>query len=163
MGRRGSELEPARWGSMVLLLMGLVSFCMVYIFMSTVMRPSSSADSKMSSLGYDDENSGGNGGNLELETSGGGGCCRGVPNLEMWGAAVKWGTDFKFNTSEQCCKACKAMCTGKDGPCLCDTWVFCGNKEACGEKFGEVSSLATSFFFFFSFVDYVACVDVLEW
>ncbi|KAH6838262.1 peptidyl-prolyl cis-trans isomerase [Perilla frutescens var. hirtella] len=141
MGRRGSELEPARWGSMVLLLMGLVSFCMVYIFMSTVMRPSSSplssADSRMGSLGYDDGSFGGNGGNSELETSGGGGCCRGVPNLELWGAAVKWGTDFKFNSSEQCCKACKAMCTGKDGPCLCDSWVFCGNKEACGEKFGE--------------------------
>ncbi|KAH6770175.1 hypothetical protein C2S52_014978 [Perilla frutescens var. hirtella] len=89
MGRRGSELEPTRWGSMVLLLMGVVFFCMVYIFMSTVMRPSSSplssADSKMGSLG-------------------------GVPNLELWGAAVKWRTDFKFISSEQCCKACKAMC-----------------------------------------------------
>ncbi|KAG2315261.1 hypothetical protein Bca52824_018383 [Brassica carinata] len=29
------------------------------------------------------------------------------------------------------------MCSGNDGPCLCDTWVFCGNKEACGSKFGE--------------------------
>ncbi|MCD7470737.1 hypothetical protein HAX54_010838 [Datura stramonium] len=29
------------------------------------------------------------------------------------------------------------MCTGNHGPCLCDTWVFCGNKEACGDKFGE--------------------------
>ncbi|XP_057798896.1 uncharacterized protein LOC131014817 [Salvia miltiorrhiza] len=134
MVRRGSEVEPARWGSMVLLFMGLVSFCMVYVFMSTVMRPSSSGDSKMSSLGFGD----GNGGNSEVvEVSGGGGCCRGIPKLELWGAAVKWGTDFKFNSSEQCCEACKAMCTGKDGPCLCDSWVFCGNKEACGEKFGE--------------------------
>lgn len=68
-----------------------------------------------------------------------GGCCGGIENLELWGAAVKWGSEFKFNSSEGCCKACKAMCTGTDGPCLCDTWVFCGNREACGSKFGEVS------------------------
>ncbi|KAL1553201.1 hypothetical protein AAHA92_13907 [Salvia divinorum] len=131
MGRRGSEVEPVRWGSMVLLLMGSVSFFMVYIFMSTVMRPSSSGDSKMGSLGV------GDGGNSEVEVNGGGGCCKGIPNLELWGASVKWGTDLKFNSPEQCCNACKAMCTGKDGPCLCDSWVFCGNKKACGEKFGE--------------------------
>jgi len=50
---------------------------------------------------------------------------------------VKWGSEFKFNSSEQCCKACKTMCSGSDGPCLCDSWVFCGNREACGQKFGE--------------------------
>lgn len=140
MGRKGGESEPARWGPIVLLSMGLVSFCMVYIFMSTVMRPSSfSADS----LGNDDDGSSGvHGGNSKVEKSGGGDCCKGIPNMELWGAAVKWGTDFKFNSSDQCCKACKAMCTGKDGPCLCDSWVFCGNKEACGEKFGEVSSFS---------------------
>lgn len=135
---------------MILLLMGLVSFSVVYVFMSTVLRPSSSLspiNSKIGSLGYADGSSEGNGGNSELEANGGGGCCKGIQNFELWGAAVKWGTDFKFNSSEQCCKACKAMCTGKDGPCLCDTWVFCGNKEVCGEKFGEVSCL--EFFLFY--------------
>jgi len=29
------------------------------------------------------------------------------------------------------------MCSGNEGPCLCDSWVFCGNREACGPKFGE--------------------------
>lgn len=66
-----------------------------------------------------------------------GGCCSGIDNLELWGAAVKWGSEFKFNSSRECCEACKAMCHGNDGPCLCDTWVFCGNKETCGSKFGE--------------------------
>ncbi|XP_047966471.1 uncharacterized protein LOC125210889 [Salvia hispanica] len=131
MGRKGSEVEPARWGPMLLLLMGSVSFCMVYIFMSTVMRPSSSGDSKIGALAV------GDGGKSEVEVRGDGGCCKGIPDLELWGASVKWGTDFKVNSSEQCCNACKAMCTGKDGPCLCDSWVFCGNKKACGEKFGE--------------------------
>lgn len=74
-------------------------------------------------------------------------CCQGIENLELWGAAVKWGSEFKFNTSKECCEACKAMCTGNDGPCLCDTWVFCGNKDACGSRFGEVSGTFSAFFF----------------
>ncbi|KAJ0961639.1 hypothetical protein J5N97_001136 [Dioscorea zingiberensis] len=64
-------------------------------------------------------------------------CCRGVDGMELWGAAVKWGTDHKFNTSKDCCLACKKMCERSDGPCLCDSWVFCGDRESCGEKFGE--------------------------
>ncbi|XP_011094522.2 uncharacterized protein LOC105174192 [Sesamum indicum] len=139
MGRKGSELEPTRWGTLILLLMGLVSFSVVYIFMSSVLSPSSSlsASSRTRSLRYVDGSYENDGNNSEFELSGGGECCRGIQGLELWGAAVKWGTEFKFNSSEQCCKACKKMCTGKDGPCLCDSWVFCGNKEACGEKLGE--------------------------
>lgn len=131
---------------MILLLMGLVSFTVVYIFMSTVFKPSSSPSllsSSSSKIVYDVGSSESNGGNSGLES---GGCCKGVENLELWGDAVKWGTDFKLNSSEQCCKACKAMCTGNEGPCLCDSWVFCGNREACGEKFGEVCCLDSSLF-----------------
>lgn len=73
------------------------------------------------------------------EMSGGGECCGGIEHLELWGAAVKWGADFKLSTSEECCRACKAMCGGNGGPCLCDSWVFCGNRAACGSQFGEVS------------------------
>ena len=49
-----------------------------------------------------------------------GDCCKRIENLELWGNAVKCGS-FKFNSSEECCKACKAMCSGNDGPCLCDS------------------------------------------
>ncbi|PHT58389.1 hypothetical protein CQW23_00752 [Capsicum baccatum] len=70
-------------------------------------------------------------------TGGGEECCSGVESFELWGDAVKWGSDFKVNSSKECCKACKDMCTGNHGPCLCDTWVFCGDKNACGDKFGE--------------------------
>ncbi|CAA6657170.1 unnamed protein product [Spirodela intermedia] len=62
---------------------------------------------------------------------------QGVENRELWGSSVKWGIDFKFNTSRECCKACKAMCHAGDGPCLCDSWVFCGDKDKCKEKFGQ--------------------------
>ncbi|KAE9459249.1 hypothetical protein C3L33_08845, partial [Rhododendron williamsianum] len=83
---------------------------------------------------------GGHGGDDEGLEREGGECCRGMENLELWGAAVKWGSEFKFNSSEECCRACKAMCTENDGPCLCDTWVFCGNRDACGSQF-ELTAL----------------------
>ncbi|KAL2472537.1 peptidyl-prolyl cis-trans isomerase [Abeliophyllum distichum] len=129
MARKQKEYEPSRWASLILFLIGLVSCSVVYMFMSTVLRSTSVKNESLSLV-----NSSENG---ESDVKNGGGCCRGIENLEMWGDAVKWGTDFKFNSSEECCKACKAMCTGIDGPCLCDTWVFCGNKQACREKFGE--------------------------
>ncbi|KZV58575.1 hypothetical protein F511_11909 [Dorcoceras hygrometricum] len=130
MGRRPSESESTRCGILILFLMGLISCSMVYIFMSSIMSSRPSAIVKMESLGSE------SGENSRMGQKGGD-CCGGIEGVELWGSAVKWGTDFKFNTSGECCKACMAMCTGTDGPCLCDTWVFCENKEACGEKFGE--------------------------
>ncbi|XP_047337941.1 uncharacterized protein LOC124941641 [Impatiens glandulifera] len=125
MGRKPNESEPTRLASLILLLLGLGSCLAAYIFATAALRPKYSSpevegESKWVGL---------------IEK--GGECCKGVENLELWGTAVKWGTDFKFNSSEECCKACKAMCTGNDGPCLCDSWVFCGNREACGNQFGE--------------------------
>ncbi|CAI9095597.1 OLC1v1031585C1 [Oldenlandia corymbosa var. corymbosa] len=129
MGRKPNESDTNRLGSKILLFLGIVSCTMVYLFMSAVLRPSEiTITEPLTKL---DEESG------SLEGDESAGCCRGIPQLELWGPAVKWGTDFKFNSSEECCKACKAMCTGKDGPCLCDSWVFCGNREACGSHFGE--------------------------
>jgi hypothetical protein len=126
MGRRQNDSEPSRFISLSFLLVGLISCALVYTVLSVVLDPNiSSKVSNFESLALTEESSDG-------------GCCRGIEKLELWGAAVKWGSDFKFNSSKECCQACKAMCTGIDGPCLCDTWVFCGNKKACGSKFGEV-------------------------
>ncbi|OMO69656.1 hypothetical protein CCACVL1_19360 [Corchorus capsularis] len=55
------------------------------------------------------------------EEKDGSGCCRGIEHLELWGDAVKWGSEFKVNSSEECCKACKEIFNGDDGPCLCDS------------------------------------------
>ncbi|KAL3499745.1 hypothetical protein ACH5RR_038838 [Cinchona calisaya] len=129
MGRKAIDSGPNKWGSMILLFLGIVSCTVVYLFMSSVFRPT--GNSKFDSL----ENLAVESEILDGEDSGT--CCRGISNLELWGPAVKWGTDFKFNSSEECCRSCKAMCTGNDGPCLCDSWVFCGDKEACGSQFGE--------------------------
>lgn len=142
MGRKPNDSEPTRYATMILLLMGLVSCTAVYIFMSAVMRPAGS--SVVERLAAEEgEFSGGGGGEGEGE------CCSGIESFELWGTAVKWGSDFKVNSSKECCKACKAMCTGNHGPCLCDTWVFCGNKKICGDKFGEVSSKNLFFFFLY--------------
>ncbi|KAF3320073.1 hypothetical protein FCM35_KLT22321 [Carex littledalei] len=33
--------------------------------------------------------------------------------------------------------ASKAACPGPGNQCLCNTWVFCGDKDQCKDKFGE--------------------------
>lgn len=133
MGRKPNEPEATLPSHLILLFVCLVSCGLVYAVVSAVVTTrGTSSDLEHGSLVENGEAVGNLGG-------GNRGCCRGIENLELWGAAVKWGSEFKFNNSEDCCNACKAMCTGKDGPCLCDTWVFCGNRETCGSKFGEVS------------------------
>lgn len=136
MGRKPNESEPHRGAILILLLLGLISCTVVYMFMSILFRPdTASSISRYDSL-YSVADDGTH--NLKGELlAQSGDCCRGIPNLELWGAAVKWGSDFKFNSSEECCLACKSMCSGNDGPCLCDSWVFCGDRESCGSKFGE--------------------------
>ncbi|KAB5526876.1 hypothetical protein DKX38_020723 [Salix brachista] len=47
-----------------------------------------------------------------------GDCCRGIEHLELWGDAVKWGSEFNVNSSKACCLACKGMCSGGSGPLL---------------------------------------------
>ncbi|KAK9102142.1 hypothetical protein Sjap_019396 [Stephania japonica] len=124
MGRRASSDHEANRCLLLLLpVTGLLSCAFVYtIILSTTTNsdPQLVKLPKRTSSWSDDSE-----------------CCRGVENLELWGSAVKWGSEFRFNSSKECCSACKAMCTGADGPCLCDSWVFCGTREACGPKFGE--------------------------
>uniref|UniRef100_A0A7N0VL40 PPIase cyclophilin-type domain-containing protein n=1 Tax=Kalanchoe fedtschenkoi TaxID=63787 RepID=A0A7N0VL40_KALFE len=132
MGRKPSDSEHTRYAHLILLVAGVASCALVYAFLSVVLKPdNSSSISEFDHLGGDKN------GNLVGSGGQNGGCCRGIEHLELWGAAVKWGSEFKVDTAEQCCHACKGMCSGDDGPCLCDSWVFCGNKEACGPKFGE--------------------------
>ncbi|KAJ7944670.1 Peptidyl-prolyl cis-trans isomerase [Quillaja saponaria] len=136
MARKHNDPEPTRYSSLILFLVCLISCGLVYAFLLAVLGTSyTSSVSKFESLAlFEDDENGRLGGNFGGERKG---CCDGIENLELWGAAVKWGSEFKFNSSEECCKACKSMCSGSDGPCLCDSWVFCGNRKACGSKFGE--------------------------
>jgi hypothetical protein len=67
-------------------------------------------------------------------------CCRGVEGLELWGPAVKWGSNHRLPSAAACCASCKAMCPHpEDGACRCDSWVFCGDERRCKDRLGEVS------------------------
>lgn len=136
MGRRQIDSEASRWTSVTLLVLGLVSCTLAYLFISNTLKPSNNGVPIADFDGLRLQDS--DGINLERDNGNAGSqCCRGIPNLELWGPAVKWGTDHKFNSSEECCEACKAMCSVEDESCLCDSWVFCGNPKSCGSRFGE--------------------------
>uniref|UniRef100_A0A2P2K3E6 Uncharacterized protein LOC105643242 n=1 Tax=Rhizophora mucronata TaxID=61149 RepID=A0A2P2K3E6_RHIMU len=129
MGRRTTGSEVGRFALVILFLMAAISCYVAYFCFSLAFRPSStgSLDSRIDDGFETSEEGGGEDGD----------CCKGVEHLELWGDAVKWGSDFKLNSSKDCCLACKATCVGHDGSCLCDSWVFCGDKQACGSRFGE--------------------------
>ncbi|XVF79712.1 hypothetical protein PTKIN_Ptkin15bG0011300 [Pterospermum kingtungense] len=127
MGRKQADSQYGRFTLLVLFLIAAVFCCMAYRSFSVAFKGSGDAFSvgsrtRLASDAKDEEENG---------------CCRGIEHLELWGDAVKWGSEFKVNSSEECCKACQEMCSGDDGPCLCDSWVFCGDREACGSRFGE--------------------------
>ncbi|XP_008794880.1 uncharacterized protein LOC103710775 [Phoenix dactylifera] len=137
MGRRPGDPGGGRNRASIWIVLAVlfISCSLAYMVVSVAVRRPGSIFS-VSAVGPGRAS----GGEVREMVGGGGGeeeCCRGVEHLELWGAAVKWGTDHKFNTPRECCLACKAMCGGLDGPCLCDSWVFCGDKERCGNKFGE--------------------------
>jgi hypothetical protein len=67
-------------------------------------------------------------------------CCRGTQGLELWGPAVKWGSNHRLPSAAACCASCKAMCPhAEDGACRCNSWVFCGDERRCKDRLGEVS------------------------
>ena len=130
MGRKQADLQFGRFTLLVLFLIAAISCFMAYLSFSVGFKGSGDTIS----LGVSERLR--SDAKVKEEENG---CCRGIEHLELWGDAVKWGSEFKVNSSDECCKACKEMCKGDDGPCLCDSWVFCGNREACGSRFGEVN------------------------
>ncbi|XP_062097409.1 uncharacterized protein LOC133803396 isoform X2 [Humulus lupulus] len=134
MGRRKNDSDVARFAILVIFLMGVISCGMVYFCISVLFV--TTATDPIISVSYSGQNVDRDLGIQNEEEEEEEVCCRGIEHLELWGDAAKWGSEFKLSSSEECCKACKAMCR-KEGPCLCDSWVFCGNPEACGARFGE--------------------------
>lgn len=65
-------------------------------------------------------------------------CCRGIEHMELWAEAVNWGSDFLVNSTQECCKACKANKR-------CNSWVYCGDSMKCGSMYRQVRT-----FVFFS-------------
>ncbi|GJP77894.1 hypothetical protein CLOP_g8224 [Closterium sp. NIES-67] len=83
----------------------------------------------------------GEGGGAGEGSSGGGGSeetrdfCLGEEHLELWGDAVKWGSNNPTDTAAACCQQCKDMCSG--AVCQCNAWVYCGSKELCKDNFRQ--------------------------
>lgn len=145
MGRRQSDAERGVCALAIVFLMGVSSCIMVFRCLIGAIRPTSVEVSSTS----DFVNYGGDFKSGEHNEE----CCRGIEHLELWGDAVKWGSDFKLNSSRECCLACKAMCDDQSGGCFCDSWVFCGDAKACGPMFGEVWLRTVTFLvFWFSFI-----------
>eukprot|EP01018_Ginkgo_biloba_P035075 Gb_24866 [translate_table: standard] len=126
MGRRHHETEGVWRPCLTLLLITFISCAAVYMAVSSLFTPSGASDQPLNSTFI----------NPQLVNIYEPECCKGIDHQELWGKAVKWGSDFKVNTSEQCCHACKSMCTD-DGPCLCNSWVFCGDRKRCADRFGQ--------------------------
>ncbi|KAL9231173.1 hypothetical protein vseg_006430 [Gypsophila vaccaria] len=132
MGRRQIDSNASLWITVILIIIGVFACSFAYFVISIVLKPTNSI-SISSNLGLEERGNG-----VDYESENVEKCCKGMPNLELWGSAVKWGTLNKLNSEEECCLSCKAMCSVNDGgSCLCDTWVFCGDHHACGTHFGE--------------------------
>ncbi|KQK24187.1 uncharacterized protein LOC100821550 [Brachypodium distachyon] len=58
------------------------------------------------------------------------GRCTGIQGVELWGPAVNWGSHHRLPSAAACCASCRATSA-------CDSWVFCGDKRRCGNRFGE--------------------------
>eukprot|EP00798_Chlamydomonas_sp_ICE-L_P030518 gene30518-35546_t len=59
------------------------------------------------------------------------------PNIELWGDVVKWGSENKATSSEDCCSQCKLFTPAKASDPPCNVFVFCGDKEKCKQQYGE--------------------------
>lgn len=143
MGRRQTDSKVCRSLLPVLFLLGMVSVCMALLWLPAVLK--STGNTAINQVLDLVENDSGGSGAEEIEEEV---CCRGFEHLELWGDAVKWGAKHKMNSSRECCMACKGMCGSNGGPCLCNSWVFCGNRDACGPRFGEVWFICILFFIF---------------
>lgn len=128
MGRRQPDSKLSRCALLVLFFLGCISLFMVYLCFSVPYKPGSvkiSLGSTSSGSGVEQEG--------QVQNF-----CRGIEHLELWGDAVNWGSDLKVNSPQECCRACKDMCRALGRPCLCDSWVFCADRQSCGSRFGEV-------------------------
>ncbi|KAK9823561.1 hypothetical protein WJX72_003781 [[Myrmecia] bisecta] len=65
------------------------------------------------------------------------GQCRMMPNTDYWGDPVKWGPQNKLDSAAQCCQACAAYKPPTEDDVSCNIWVYCGDKQQCGDAYRE--------------------------
>ncbi|CAI7918007.1 unnamed protein product [Closterium sp. NIES-54] len=148
--------ETAMGTFFILILLAIVGFAATYSVLSALSPPpsilvdddllleaSSPSDSEAAATtgaGAKGGSSSTGAGGAGEGASGGGGedsrdFCLGEEHLELWGDAVKWGSNNPTDTAAACCQQCKDMCTG--AVCQCNAWVYCGNKELCKDNYRQ--------------------------
>ncbi|KAK3235809.1 hypothetical protein CYMTET_54011 [Cymbomonas tetramitiformis] len=62
--------------------------------------------------------------------------CHSMPNTELDGFVVRWGSDHLLSSAAACCEACRAH-RPLSAARPCNIWVFCGDKARCKEMYGQ--------------------------
>lgn len=64
--------------------------------------------------------------------------CRAKAHTELEGGVVKWGDNNRFASAGECCASCSEHAkNSKAGTKPCNIWVFCADRENCGQRFGQ--------------------------
>jgi hypothetical protein len=64
--------------------------------------------------------------------------CHARAHTELEGGVVVWGSNHKVASAAACCEACRANAAKvKPGANGCNMWVFCADKELCGDRLGQ--------------------------
>ncbi len=72
--------------------------------------------------------------------------CNVAWNAEYWGDPLVWGSTHHTDSAAECCAACHAhqLAVARGGldkglnSTVCNTWVYCGDKERCGDMYRQV-------------------------
>ncbi|KAK3281786.1 hypothetical protein CYMTET_10448 [Cymbomonas tetramitiformis] len=62
--------------------------------------------------------------------------CHSMPNAELDGFVVRWGSDHLRTSAADCCEACRTHRPASAAR-PCNVWVFCGDKARCKEWYGQ--------------------------
>eukprot|EP00884_Botryococcus_braunii_P021975 jgi/Botrbrau1/8461/Bobra.0237s0078.1 len=66
-----------------------------------------------------------------------GGQCAELQHTDYWGEALKWGSKNRKNSSWECCEDCRRYQPPNDDSPSCNVWVWCGDKEKCGDQYQD--------------------------
>ena len=57
---------------------------------------------------------------------------------DLWGEALNNGATNKLDSAAECCSQCSMAHDMGEGQAPCNVWVYCGDRQWCGNQYGEV-------------------------
>ena len=68
--------------------------------------------------------------------------CHARAHTELEGGVVQWGDHNRVSSAADCCRSCRehakrVALEGKPEGRACNVWVFCADRELCGERHGQ--------------------------